>query len=394
MPTSASTPKKVLVVDDSALMRKVLREVLTDAGFQVEAARSGMEGVDLAQQFLPDVVTLDINMPEMDGLTALSLLMSIRPTPVVMVSSLTQQGTISTLEALALGAVDYVAKPGGTISLNLKDISDELVRKVRTASTARVRSGLRPPGQTQATALRRAPVRSRGPVDDQGHEGSQARNSRAGSRVAARPALCESPPPAACRLGQPDGLVVIGVSTGGPRTLEEVLPRLPADFPWPVLVAQHMPPHFTAAFAQRMDQLCALQVRECSSPTPLQAGQILVAQGGHDMVVVERLGRLLAQPAPEVRAYPWHPCVDVLMDSAMQHMPTERLVGVLLTGMGDDGAASMARLRQRGGHTIAESAETAIVYGMPQELVNRQGAECVLPAHRIGDQLRAWARPH
>lgn len=392
MPTSASTPKKVLVVDDSALMRKVLREVLTDAGFQVEAARSGMEGVDLAQQFLPDVVTLDINMPEMDGLTALSLLMSIRPTPVVMVSSLTQQGTISTLEALALGAVDYVAKPGGTISLNLKDISDELVRKVRTASTARVRSGVRPPGQTQATALRRSPARTRTQMDED--DGAPPRSARASSRGASRPAPAESLPAPASRLGQPDGLVVIGVSTGGPRTLEEILPRLPADFPWPVLVAQHMPPHFTAAFAQRMDQLCALQVRECNGPTPLQAGQILVAQGGHDMVVVERLGRLLAQPAPEVRAYPWHPCVDVLMDSAMQHMPCERLVGVLLTGMGDDGATSMARLRQRGGHTIAESAETAIVYGMPQELVNRQGAECVLPAHRIGDQLRTWARPH
>lgn len=392
MPRSASTPKKVLVVDDSALMRKVLREVLTDAGFQVEAARSGMEGVDLAQQFLPDVVTLDINMPEMDGLTALSLLMSIRPTPVVMVSSLTQQGTISTLEALALGAVDYVAKPGGTISLNLKDISDELVRKVRTASTARVRSGVRPPGQTQATALRRAPGRSRPPSASSEH--AELRSGRAGGSLAFKPALTPglAAPPA--RLGMPEGLVIIGVSTGGPRTLEEVLPRLPADFPWPVLVAQHMPPHFTAAFAQRMDQLCALQVRECNGPMPLQAGQILVAQGGHDMVVVERLGRLLAQPAPEVRAYPWHPCVDVLMDSAMQHMPCERLVGVLLTGMGDDGAASMARLRQRGGHTIAESAETAIVYGMPQELVNRQGAECVLPAHHIGDQLRSWARPH
>ncbi len=389
MPTSASTPKKVLVVDDSALMRKVLREVLTDAGFEVESARSGMEGVNLAQQFLPDVVTLDINMPEMDGLTALSLLMSIRPTPVVMVSSLTQQGTISTLEALALGAVDYVAKPGGTISLNLREISDELVRKVRTASTARVSGGVRAPGVGQATAMRRQVPRTRGAIVEPNVPEPSSRATRT-----ARTAPVPAPPSPAARLGLPDGLVVIGVSTGGPRTLEDVLPRLPADFPWPVLVAQHMPPHFTAAFAQRMDQLCALQVRECNAPMPLQAGQILVAQGGHDMVVVERLGRLLAQPAPESPAHPWHPCVDVLVDSVMKHMPAERVVGVLLTGMGDDGASSMTRLRQRGGHTIAESAETAVVYGMPQELVNRAGAECVLPVQRIGDQLLHWARPH
>lgn len=397
MPTSASTPKKVLVVDDSALMRKVLREVLTDAGFQVEAARSGMEGVDLAQQFLPDVVTMDINMPEMDGLTALSLLMSIRPTPVVMVSSLTQQGTISTLEALALGAVDYVAKPGGTISLNLREISDELVRKVRTASTARVRAGVRAPGSGQATALKRAPYRGRAAQDTAA--AMQASDPRhmpapATQRSARGAGPVVSVPAPAARMGLPDGLVVIGVSTGGPRTLEEVLPRLPADFPWPVLVAQHMPPHFTGAFAQRMDQMCALQVRECNAPMPLQAGQILVAQGGFDMVVVERLGRLLAQPAPEARGYPWHPCVDVLVDSVMQHMPADRVVGVLLTGMGDDGAGSMTRLRQRGGHTIAESAETAVVYGMPQELVNRDGAECVLPAPRVTDQLLRWARLH
>lgn len=364
MPTPTSQAKKVLVVDDSALMRKVLRQVLSDAGFEVAAARSGREGVDLALQFQPDVVTLDINMPEMDGLTALSLLMSAQPTPVVMVSSLTQQGAISTLEALALGAVDYVAKPGGTISLNLREIADELVRKVRAASQARVR------GRAPA-APRRAPARSRAPSLPP-----------------------PQPPRPLPRTGLPEGLVLIGVSTGGPRTLEEVLPRLPADFPWPVLVVQHMPAQFTAAFAQRMNQLCALEVRECNGAIPLQAGQIIVAQGGHDMVVLERLGRLVAQPVAESSQHPWHPCVDVLVDSVLRHMPAERLVGVLLTGMGDDGAASMARLRARGGHTIAESADTAVVFGMPQELIARQGAECVLPADRIGEQLLRWATRH
>lgn len=353
---------KVLVVDDSALMRKVLRQVLSEAGFEVESARSGREGVEMAQSFEPDVVTLDINMPEMDGLTALSLLMATRPTPVIMVSSLTTASAMPTLEALALGAVDYVAKPGGTISLNLEVVAEDIVRKVRAASTARVR-GMRP------------------------------RPTRLQARSTPRPRPV-APPPVAAPIGRPEGLVLIGVSTGGPRTLEDILPLLPADFPWPVLVCQHMPAQFTATFAQRMNQLCALDVQECDGPTPLRAGQVVIAQGGFDMVVAERLGRLVAQPVPEAAGQPWHPCVDVLVESALRLMPAERLVGVLLTGMGFDGAASMARLHAQGGRTIAESAESAVVFGMPQELINRQGASCVLPSQRIGDQLRHWIRPH
>lgn len=361
---------KVLVVDDSALMRKVLREVLSEAGFEVASARSGREGVELVQAFQPDVVTLDVNMPEMDGLTALSLMMASRPTPVIMVSSLTTASALPTLEALAMGAVDYIAKPGGTISLNLHQVAEDLVRKVRAASAARV-CGVPP-------RLMRA--------------GEAARPRAA---APARPApRTPAAPPAPLPQGRPDGVVLIGVSTGGPRTLEDILPALPADYPWPVLVCQHMPAQFTATFAQRMNAQCALEVRECDGPTPLRAGQVLIARGGYDMVVCERLGRLVAQPVPEAASEPWHPCVDVLVDSVMRLMPAQQLVGVLLTGMGFDGAASMARLHQQGGRTIAESAETAIVFGMPQELINRQGAGCVLPASRIGEQLRDWARPH
>lgn len=363
---------KVLVVDDSALMRKVLRQVLSEAGFEVESARSGREGVELVQAFEPDVVTLDINMPEMDGLTALSLLMAARPTPVIMVSSLTTACALPTLEALALGAVDYVAKPGGTISLNMDVVADDLVRKVRAASTARVRGSRARATRTLAptpTAARPTPR----------------------VRAVAPPPVMPRPAPVA---GRPDGLVLIGVSTGGPRTLEDILPQLPADFPWPVLVCQHMPAQFTATFAQRMNTICALDVQECDGPTPLRTGQVVIAQGGFDMVLAERLGRLVAMPAPEAAGHPWHPCVDVLVESALRLMPPEKLVGVLLTGMGFDGAASMARLHQQGGRTIAESAESAVVFGMPQELIQRQGADCVLPSHRISDQLNHWIRPH
>ncbi len=396
---------KVLVVDDSALMRKVLRQVLTEAGFEVASARSGVEGIEMIEAFQPDVVTLDVNMPEMDGLTALSLLMTVRPTPVIMVSSLTTASAMPTLEALALGAVDYVAKPGGTISLNLHQVADDLVEKVRTASTARVRGARQRPAKPEpASRLRASSGTTSAPA--------LSKTARAAGRVTTRlrePGVAEvAPPPTpavrplrdtrAARpsrdLGRPEGLLLIGVSTGGPRTLEDILPTLPADFPWPVLVCQHMPAQFTTTFAQRMDSICALEVRECDSPMPLQAGQVLIAQGGKDMVIAERLGRLIALPVPETPHQPWHPCVDVLVDSALRQMPPSQLVGVLLTGMGCDGAASMARLHQQGGRTIAESAESAVVFGMPQELINRQGADLVLPCTRIGEQVRDWICAH
>jgi two-component system chemotaxis response regulator CheB len=186
------------------------------------------------------------------------------------------------------------------------------------------------------------------------------------------------------------GLVLIGVSTGGPRVLEDILPALPADLPWPVLVAQHMPASFTDTFARRLDKLCALRVREVDGTVPLEAGWIYVARGGTDMVVAERIGRLVAQARPEVPGHPWHPSVDVLVDSARRLLPPARLLGVLLTGMGYDGAAAMTALHAEGGRTIAESEETAVVFGMPHELIERGGASVVLPGDRIAGQIVHW----
>ena len=188
--------------------------------------------------------------------------------------------------------------------------------------------------------------------------------------------------------------MIIGVSTGGPRTLEDILPALPAHFPWPIVVAQHMPANFTNAFARRMDSLCRLGVRECDGTLPLEAGQIYIGRGGTDMVVVERLGRLAVQPRPETPGHPWHPSVDVLVKSAMALMPPERLIGVQLTGMGNDGAQEMAELKRRGGRTIAESEDTAVVFGMPAELIERGGASLVLPCHDVARQLNHWLDRH
>ncbi|TCH99108.1 chemotaxis protein CheB, partial [Roseococcus sp. SYP-B2431] len=204
--------------------------------------------------------------------------------------------------------------------------------------------------------------------------------------AAPRPAPRPSPwQPASA--GHPPGVVIIGTSTGGPPALETVLTALPADFPWPVLVAQHMPAAFTASLAGRLDGLCALRVLEVVRPTPIAAGAIYVARGDADMTVSLRAAGPVVLPTPASGKYRWHPSVDRLVASALAHLAPERLIGVLMTGMGHDGAATMAALRGAGGRTIAESAETAVIWGMPGELVRAGGADAVLPLEAIAARL-------
>jgi two-component system chemotaxis response regulator CheB len=290
------------------------------------------------------------------------------------VSSLTEQGAQATFEALALGAVDFIAKPGGTISLSVADIADALIQKVRAASRARLRAPR--PSVVQRTRTPPPPPPPTRPPRT--------------SAAADPPSSARRGLATAAALGKLSGLVVIGVSTGGPRTLEDILPKLPADFPWPVLVAQHMPSNFTDAFARRMDAISHITVRECSATLPLEPGHAYIGRGGTDMVVVERLNRLAIQPRPETPGHPWHPSVDVLVDSAMKLLPAAQIVGVQLTGMGNDGARAMAELKSRGGRTIAESQETAVVFGMPQELIELGGASLVLPCTDVARQLCHW----
>lgn len=383
---------KVLVVDDSALMRRLITGVLSEAGYETQIAHNGTEGVEKLVQWQPDVVTLDINMPQMDGLTALSLMMAARPTPVVMVSSLTEEGALATFEALALGAVDFITKPGGTISLSIDEIAQQLLTKVRGAlrSRPKMAGSIRTTPQGKAAHSPRAAVTtSRRPPAAMGHA-SQATHAATHPAHHA-PSTPHRPSQATRTAGtQHLHLVLIGVSTGGPRTLEDVLPPLPADLPAAVVVAQHMPPNFTDAFAKRMDRICAMRVREINAPLPLEHGQIYIGQGGKDIILMERLGRLVVTPKPETPGHPWHPSADVLVESAMRHLPAEQLTGVLLTGMGNDGATAMSQLKRHGGRTIAEAESTAVVFGMPQELIQKDGATLVLPCHEIARQLIGW----
>lgn len=357
---------KVLVVDDSALMRRHLRGILEDEGvFEVVTARNGIDALEQIQQVDPDVVTLDINMPEMDGLTCLSHIMDSSPRPVVMVSSLTASGALATFEALELGAVDYLAKPGGTVSHNMRDHADELVEKVRGAARARVRG--RGGARTLGERLRR-------------------RRDEHGAALRRRPSRDDASTAAGTRAE----LVVIGASTGGPGILGDILAELPASFPLPIIIAQHIPASFSGPLAKRLDTECALTVEEVGASRPLAPGLVLVGRGDHDVVLTKRGGAMAARAVPNDPNLRWHPSVDRLVRSAMGYYDPRAVIAVQLTGMGDDGAQAMADLHAQGGRTIAESQDSAVVWGMPGELVQRGGATKVLPYGQVADQLLRW----
>ena len=358
---------KLLIADDSALMRRVLEDIFREEGdFDIRLARNGHEAIELVRSFDPQVVTLDVQMPGMDGLTCLGQIMIEAPRPVVMISSLTAEGADATLEAIELGAVDFVAKPSGTVSLEIDRLRPVLVEKVRAAANARIRRTLRLTErvrhQIRGAGLAARPRPAGAPQKAPAKAGTSATNVRTGALP---------------------GLVLIGTSTGGPAALDIVLPQLPADFPWPVLVAQHLPASFTGAFARRLDRECQLQVVEVDQPMPLKPGTIYIGRGDADVTVAPRAAGVIAMPAPAKASYLWHPSVERMVASALEHIDASQLIGVLMTGMGNDGAAAMKRLRQGGGHTIAEAESTAIVWGMPGELVKNGGAEMVRPVEDI-----------
>ena len=360
---------KLLVVDDSALMRKLLGKIfMSQPDFEVQFARNGVEALELLHAFRPDVVTLDIHMPQMDGLACLDRIMVERPCPVVMVSSMTAEGAQTTLKALHLGAVDFVAKPEGAVSLHIEELTADLLAKVRAAAGARIKSSSR--------------LRER------------VRHRIGGSVTAPRRDLPIQAAPRKTSSAVGDGLVLVGTSTGGPPALEALLEPLPAGFPWPIVIAQHMPATFTGALARRLDTLSALHVQEVASTVGLKAGCAYIARGDADIVIGRRSSGLVVSPVKSEIGYPWHPSADRLVRSAMECVPAPQLVGVLMTGMGSDGAAAMARLRSKGGRTIAEAEETAAVWGMPGELVAAGGADWVLPLPEIARWLQKLMPTH
>ena len=349
---------RVLVVDDSSFMRKILSDILgADPRIEVAGtARDGDDALKKIAELSPDVVTLDVEMPRRDGLSTLEEIMKRNPLPVIMVSSLTQEGAQITLRALSAGAVDFVAKPSGHISLNMRDVSADLVAKVIAASTARVggreRKGIRsmvPPPALQP----------------------------------AKPRLQPSLPP---RAGRPE-ILAIAASTGGPRALQQVISQLPGSFPVPIVIVQHMPKDFTLSVAKRLDAMSELDVAEGTEGMDLRPGLAVVAPGGYHMIVRRsQAGRLSCGLSDAPPLLSVKPSANIMFLSVADELGG-RAVGVILTGMGRDGADGAAALRSKGARIIAESQETCIVYGMPKSAVELGVVDELLPLYSIPEAM-------
>jgi two-component system chemotaxis response regulator CheB len=342
---------RVLVADDSALMRQTFKRIIaTSADLDlVGLARDGEDAVAKARELRPDVISMDINMPKLDGITALQIILQEKICPVVMVSSLTQQGTATTFECLELGAFDFVAKPDGTVSANMGAVAAELISKLKAAAFAGVLDR-----QQQRNQDRRKPY--------------QAPSG-----------------PAFEKVGRPKA-VAIGISTGGPATLQEVLPLIPADVPASLFLVQHMPPSFIASFAKRLDDHCALKVVEGRSGMSVEPSICYVAPGGMHLCLHRKITGEVVIRTPTTPATLFVPSVGVMMASVLS-IYGAHTIGVLMTGIGDDGADSMVAIKQAGGHTIAESEQTAVVYGMPREAVERGGACVIAPSHNVAGEI-------
>jgi two-component system, chemotaxis family, protein-glutamate methylesterase/glutaminase len=338
---------RVLVIDDSALMRKVLSEIINREPDMeaVGAAPDPLIARDMIKSLNPDVLTLDIEMPRMDGLDFLERLMRLRPMPVVMVSTLTERGSEAAFRAIELGAVDFVAKPKMGAANAIQDYAVEISDKIRAAAAARIG---------------RAPQVARDPA-----------------KAAARPAFQ--------RLSTTEKLIVIGASTGGTEAIKDVLVQMPADAPG-ILVTQHMPEGFTRSFAARLDGLCKVAVKEAEHGERVLPGHVYIAPGHSHLLLRKSGANYITQLSQSEPVNRHRPSVDVLFHSAAESAG-KNAIAVILTGMGKDGAAGMLELRRAGAYTYAQDKDSCVVYGMPKEAVAVGAVEEVLPLDAIADAM-------
>lgn len=341
--------KKALIVDDSALVRKQLTEMIESLGFEIDVAKNGKEAVDKATSMQYDVITMDINMPVMDGIEAVKQIMSEKPTAILMISSLTTEDASITMDALDLGAVDFIAKPG-TMNVGKRENRDDILEKIQTLSRISPRRLKR-----RAT---RAPVRERRRVEPE----KRASRVRENNDVIQQSSIDISK------------VVLIGSSTGGPGLIEQICASLPANYKFPVCVVQHMPEQFTKAFAQRLDRASVVNVHESAHNMELLPGNVYVARGGVHMNFAKKVsGKIVIREDKNKGDNFFQPSVDEMMYSAIKTFDSKNIIAVILTGIGDDGADAMVKLRNSGAYTLGESEESATVYGMPREAYERGG---------------------
>lgn len=361
---------RVLIVDDSAFMRKAISMMISDdpAIEVIGTANNGAEGVEKVHELLPDLVTMDIEMPRMDGLTALRKIMKERPTPVMMVSSLTSEGAQATFDALELGAVDFIPKQLSYVSLDIVKIKKDLVEKIKQIHKRR--------------ALLMATFRSQR-IAQMAKKSKKPSASRSAS---ARPRIIPAKPSIARLPKKLLRIVAIGTSTGGPPALQAVIPHLPKNFPVPVLVVQHMPPTFTASLARRLDGLSQIQVKEAEPGEDIQRGVVYIAPGDRHMTIKKRVGisRINLSTEPDDTLY--KPSVDILMSSVAEQYHGNTLA-IIMTGMGKDGVIGLKKIKASGGLVIAQNEETCVVYGMPRAAIDAGITDAISPIERIAADM-------
>lgn len=366
----------VMIVDDSAVVRQVVADVLNrDPQIKVIAAVSDpLFALERLKTLSPDVIVLDVEMPRMDGITFLRRLMSERPTPVVMCSSLTEAGAATTLEALAAGAVAIVTKPKMGVKNFLLDASSDLISQVKAAAGANVKRLTASARTDSKPAVLPSPLK---PAADAG---------RAGQKFTADAVLA---PSTGAMKRTTERIVAIGTSTGGTQALEEVLRVLPKDSPG-IIAVQHMPERFTAAFAERLDKLCQVTVREAATGARLLPGHVLIAPGGKHLMLKRSGAYYHAEVIDGALVNRHKPSVDVLFRSVANCAGANAL-GVIMTGMGDDGARGLKEMRESGSSTVAQDEASCVVFGMPKEAIRLGGAQRVMPLNEIAGAILLYA---
>ena len=349
---------RVLICDDSSYMRKVLQHIVaSDPQLEVAGeARDGRDAVSQAALLRPDVITMDINMPVMDGLQATEVIMSSNPRPILIVSSESRAGADITLKALELGAIDFVPKPSAGVDLDMSSVREDICRKLKMASKVRV---VRTASRTRLA-----------------HE---IANSTPRSEPGMEPAPIRRTQPSAVDPEAHFPLVVIAASTGGPATLMKMMPSFPSGFPGAILVIQHMPGNFTGQFSNQLNDVCALKVKEAQDGEPLAEGTVYVCPGGNHLQISQS-GRIVLREGPRKNGY--LPCADISMISAAE-FAGPMTVGVVLTGMGNDGVEGAIAIRQAGGSVVVQDELSSVIFGMNAEVIKASAADVVVPLDEI-----------
>lgn len=352
---AAGKPIRVLVVDDSAFMRKVLQGIISsDPDLQVcGEARDGRDAITQLESLKPDVISMDINMPHMDGLQATEVIMSSNPHPVLIVSSESREGADVTLKALQLGAIDFVSKPTSGIDLDMSSIQDELCRKLKMAAKVRVvRTAARSTSQQQKSPTERVAAMKTELPKPNGRSNGDASHRGAGKFP----------------------IVVVASSTGGPATLMKFIPAFPADFPGAIIVVQHMPGNFTSQFSKQLAEVSEIKVKEAEAGEIVVPGQVYVCPGANHLRV-SATGRVVLDDGPRIGGY--RPCADLTLESVVAYSGPNA-VAVILTGMGNDGSKGVQAVKAAGGYVIAQDESTAVIFGMPQEAIKTGAVDQIL----------------